>query len=458
MTQWRSMRPAAVALSIALLLVTSGAAPRAQSPAPPGARVDALSQMADEVAAEVEQLRGWTFKRPVLHERVDAATARRYLQRQIAASLPPARQGVVQAFLRTSGLIPPDCDLASSLAKVLDEQVAGYYDPHTGTLYLVDRPDPMPTALERAVVAHELTHALDDQQVGIATLVDPEARRTQDADVVLTSLGEGSATSLMTHFLLKEAAAGKVSPLEFGAYFAREMRRAQELGQNARYFNAMFGSYLIGAAFLAKGDFQKVLGLPDDRLVGENFVAAWKTPPRSSEQILHPEKYWDPAQADEPIVIDDRSVERWLARPGRQVIHRDTLGELLTALLTEPRDFPKDAGKLMSATAWTNPGAIGWGGDRFYLLAAGPTVEEAGRVLNGVKGVWITAWDGARERARFLDALEKGYPPPGYAAERVGVRTAIIFIGFDAGERAGMMKRLVRFPLRMTRAGRAVER
>lgn len=452
------MRHLARLLSVAAALcVVAEPVVRGQAPTPPSAaQAERLSQMADQVAAEVEQLRGWKFKQPVRRERVDVKAFRRHVEKQIDLTLPAARRGVTQAFLRIAGLIPPDCDLLSAALAVLEQQVAGYYDPATGTLYLVDLTEPMPELMQRIVLAHELAHGLDDQQVGLRAMVEPAPSRSEDAQVVLSSLGEGSATSLMFHYLLRQASGGLNSP-ELTAFFAKEADRAKILERMPRYFNAMFATYTIGAAFLAKGDLAAIFTQPDDRATGESFRMAWASPPRSSEQILHPAKYWSDAARDEPVVIDDASAEAWLGRPGRQVIHRDTLGELLTALLTAPPGSAGAASQMMSPSAWTNAGAAGWGGDRFYLMASGSTPEAAGRDLKDLRGVWITTWDSAAERAEFLRSLEAGSPPPGYSAVTAGTRTAILFVGFEGAERDAMMQRVLASPPKMTKGGQAWE-
>ena len=161
------------------------------------APTDLPHNTADQVATDVEKLRGWTFKRPVRKERTTVAEAKRYFERRIDVQLPPPRRALMEAFLRTAGLIPAGADLRASLATVLEQQVAGYYDPATGTLHLVDRADDMPAFMQRTVLAHELTHALDDQYLGLGDLDKPDPQSTEDADIVKGSLAEGSATALM---------------------------------------------------------------------------------------------------------------------------------------------------------------------------------------------------------------------------------------------------------------------
>jgi hypothetical protein len=416
-------------------------------------QADQLIRLADEVAREVEQLRGWTFKRPVKKERIPVARARQDIRRMLLASDKPERRARLQAFLRVAGLIPPDCDLLATSLTVLDQQVAGYYEPATRTLRLVDRPNPMPVFVERMILAHELTHALDDQYLDLASLMKPGSG-TEDTDFVATALGEGSATSLMLQHMFAAQRSGRFSLAELSQYVTGELERARTLEQLPRYFSAMFGSYILGAGFLAKGELATLLTQPDNRAIGEALLAARRSLPRSSEQILHAEKYWDPARRDEPVVIDDRAMSLWLARDGRHILHRDTLGELLTAILTEPRDSPRDLTRLQTVGAWTNPGAAGWGGDRFYLLAnhSGPDVLKTTKEL---QGVWVTAWDTPKDRDEFLAALEKGSPPPNSTAVSVGRQLAVVFMAIDQAERESLIRRLNILPLAMTRGGRA---
>ena len=113
--------------------------------------------------------------------------------------------------------------------------------------------------------------------------------------------------------------------------------------------------------------------------------------------------------------IDDEAAAKWLAQPGRWVLRKDTIGELLVAILTTPRDKAPSLASLQSADAWTTPVARGWGGDRFFLLGSGSSALDAARALKELKGVWITVWDTPVDSGRVhrvpglvLDAIADG--------------------------------------------------
>jgi hypothetical protein len=443
-----------LALAVWLGLVSSGPAGPAAAPAPPAVSKpgDSLASLADDVARDVEQLRGWKFKRPVRKERVSLARAHEDLARMLIASDKPEHRARIQAFLRVAGLIPHDCDLLGTSMAVLDQQVAGYYEPETRTLRLVDRSSALPPFVERMVLSHELTHALDDQYMDLRAMLRT-GEASEDAGFVATAVGEGSATSLMLQEMAADQKSGRFNFTDLSQYVTAELDRARTLEQLPRYFSAMFGSYIVGAAFLAHGDLATILAQPDNRAIGDALLAARRDMPRSSEQLLHPEKYWDETRRDEPVVIDDKTMSLWVSGPDRRIVHRDTLGELLTAILTEPRGSERSLMQMQSAAAWTNAGALGWGGDRFYLIANKPGPDVL-RTTGGLQGVWVTTWDTPRDRDKFLAALASGCPPPGSVAVPVGSQTAIIFIAFTDSDRAALMRRIGVLAGAMTRDGR----
>jgi hypothetical protein len=69
-----------------------------------------------------------------------------------------------ELVLKKFGLLPRDFDLEKLLVSLLREQIAGYYDPKTKTVNLLDW---VPVEEQEPVLAHELTHALQDQDIGL---------------------------------------------------------------------------------------------------------------------------------------------------------------------------------------------------------------------------------------------------------------------------------------------------
>ena len=67
-------------------------------------------------------------------------------------------------MLKKFGLLPRDFNLETFLVALLKEEVAGYYDPKTKTVNLLDW---VPMEEQEPVMAHELTHALQDQEMGM---------------------------------------------------------------------------------------------------------------------------------------------------------------------------------------------------------------------------------------------------------------------------------------------------
>jgi hypothetical protein len=103
-----------------------------------------------------------------------------YLKKNMAEDKDVQRLRRTELVLKKFGLLPKDFDLQTFLVDLLEEQVAGYYDAKTKTINLLDwvAPD-----LQRPVLAHELTHALQDQSFGLDKWLK---RGTEDLDTKRT--------------------------------------------------------------------------------------------------------------------------------------------------------------------------------------------------------------------------------------------------------------------------------
>src|SRR6266496_2682444 len=87
-----------------------------------------------------------------------------YLKKNMAEDKDVQRLRRTELVLKKFGLLPKDFDLQTFLVSLLEEQVAGYYDSKTKTVNILDWVVP---DLQRPVLAHELTHALQDQSFAL---------------------------------------------------------------------------------------------------------------------------------------------------------------------------------------------------------------------------------------------------------------------------------------------------
>ena len=95
------------------------------------------------------------------------------------------------------GLLPSDADYEKLLFDLLTEQVAGFYDPYTQTLYIADW---LPLEMQRPALAHEIEHALQDQHFDLKQFSQP-LKEDGDRQLARAALVEGDGTALMLEFV-----------------------------------------------------------------------------------------------------------------------------------------------------------------------------------------------------------------------------------------------------------------
>jgi hypothetical protein len=202
-----------------------------------------------------------------------------------------------ELVLKKFGLLDRSFHLRPFLLSLLTEQIAGYYDDKTQTMNLLDW---VPEDQQLPVMAHELTHALQDQRVGLVKWNDQEVKGVakdvdednqhivvDEADTAREAVLEGQAMISFGDYALKGS--GKTMKdvpemadrIEAGAgdtAGSPVMARAPLLLQQALLF-----PYVEG------------LGFEEHLLVRQGteraFAGALDRPPSTTSEILHPEKY-----------------------------------------------------------------------------------------------------------------------------------------------------------------------
>lgn len=403
---------------IVLSLPVAGQEPSA--PVEPGKTLtsEEAVAIAREIIPEVEEMRGLEFKREVPIEIIDEDKAIEYVQARLAEFQSPEELAHVQVVYELLGLIPEGLDLLETFLELLREQAGGFYDPETGTFYVLDS---IPRAVAPVVIAHELTHALDDQYFGLDKRLK-KVNGDDDRMLAFSAVHEGSATCVMTLHLSRAMMAGEIDPAGLQEFFESEQEKAAKLEQLPVVFRRqLIAPYTLGAEFLVRGNMLRLMsgGFPV-----EDVNRVYDDPPSSSEQILHPQKYWGDGERDEPRPVDLDDTGKALGRDWTRVM-QGTLGELTLGIIVGAPTPAADFQSTQQAADWTNDAASGWGGDAWELWRReGKTVLLVG-----------TVWDSPTDAEEFAAALTPG---GGLSWKLVGDTVALV-----AGESGKKTDRLL---------------
>jgi hypothetical protein len=333
-----------------------------------------------ELMVESEKIRGLKFLRPVPVQIQDRAAITAYVESQIEEKELEKSRSVYTAL----GLLSPDLDIRSLLLRVLGEQILGYFDPKTNKLVVRDdiirsiesgeRDSPNPLVDEARVdLVHELIHALQSQHLSLSENID--LKRDNDAENAYRSLIEGDATlAMIGYMLIKQQPDARLSQLTGNPNWIRSLAAmidqmpvaGPELANAPKIVSVpLLSAYVDGLAFVANLHAQN----------GWKAVnAAHRSPPTSTEQILHPERF---LRGDLPNIVKIPDLPA-LTREGYELVDEDTLGEL------EMRVYFAQVGNDDAAER----AAEGWGYDRLRLYRKNSDATSV---------IWFTTWDDENE-------------------------------------------------------------
>src|SRR5580692_8393170 len=158
-------------------------------------------QAADEVLAEMSKILSLPVKEPLKKSVRSREEIREFLIRQMREDKDDTKRYADQKALEALGLIPKGYPLDQKLLSLLTEQIAGMYDPKTREFFIADWTSP---ADQRMIMAHELTHALQDQHFHVEKWGDA-AKPNDDGELARSAVLEGSATVAMLDYLLRDS-------------------------------------------------------------------------------------------------------------------------------------------------------------------------------------------------------------------------------------------------------------
>jgi hypothetical protein len=403
---------ARVLAAVAALAVISLVADDRRVAAEPDASADgadslrALLRRTDAIAREVSRIRGLPLKRPIPNDVVDRAELRARLVK-MAADEKVAAENAAEAFaLERWGMIPPGLDYEAMLLDLLTEQIAGYYDTETKKLTISRSAGDDPMWAEM-VLAHELEHGLQDQSFDLHRFEDLPASEG-DAAAARRALVEGDGIAVMVEVMVARSRA-KVdwANPELAVAIDKSMSvpgpdddQLDKVPLAVR--EVMLFPYRAGIGFVAALRRRQPWSAVD---------AAFARPPRSTEQILHPERYF---ADDRPIAIDIRVPP---ALSGYAIAHSTVWGELGFALWLRSHAIDQQSAE---------DAAAGWGGDRAIVLAR-PGDHRPGKAV----GIARTDWDSEADAIEAAEAAAKALAHAVVGATLEASPTRLRLLGVD---------------------------
>lgn len=361
-----------LALLLLICLSLWGFTPRgqAQAGAPGSAQNAAIISTTAAVLKETSELRELAILRSVKSGAQSRSDIERMIIRNLDNDTTPAEMHATEVLLRAFGLAPSDFAYRPFLIKLLTEQVAGYYDPKAQQFYLADW---IELEGQKPVMAHELTHALQDQHFNLKRF-EKWPKGDSDAELAAHALIEGDATLAMTLYMAKNP----MIALAFIRSLGGQASSSEQFKQAPRALReSLLFPYEAGAAWATQ-----VYRRGGWNLVSEAFTKL----PQSTEQILHVEKYFS---YEAPVKLTLPDLKSLLGPTWKQIDY-DVNGEWGFYLILD--EFLNNSNESKHASA-------GWGGDRYAIYE--------GARPNDVLLAQLSAWDTAVDAREFFDAYLK---------------------------------------------------
>jgi hypothetical protein len=379
--------------------------PRSQAPAGEGARATQepekiispeeakeLFKSVDEILEFASQDTKLPIKEEVKRRLVARSEVQAFIQKNMEEDKDTQRLERSEVVLKKFGLLPRNFDLRTFLVALLKEQVAGYYDPKTKTVNLLNWVD---VESQRPVLAHELTHALQDQSFGLEKFMQsaesaahagdptPADIATDEEQAARQAVVEGQAMVSLLDYSL--APTGKtmldmpqiVEALKQGMLVGSAdtptFRTAPVFLQETLTFPYRYGIDFTAALLTAGG---RDLA----------FAGAFKDPPRTTREIMEPQTYLAHEKIEPVKLIDfDKDFK------GYDRFDIGAMGEFDVAVLAEQYAGGDEARAIYPH----------WRGG--YYFAGRPKGDKTAPL--GV--LYVSRWSSAQKAAEFAAVYAK---------------------------------------------------
>jgi hypothetical protein len=352
---------------------------------------------ADEMLQRMSEITGLKLLTPLKKSLRSREEIRAYVIKQMNEEKNPAERYADTRTAEALGLLPKGFDLDTFMVNVLTEQVEGLYDPKTQEFYIADW---SPVSDQRMVMAHELTHALEDQHFHIEAW-SRAARPNEDAELARDAVLEGSAMAAMVDYLMLGTGRSLKDLPEFDpSMLLGELEGTPTLKSAPPFLkDALIFPYISGLNFSAA--VLKSNGWPA-------LSGVFEKPPISTQQILHPALY---KSGKTPATVLLPPLEKMLgkdwARLDENILGEFGWKEVLKQFLDD------DRAKSLAAS---------WEGDRYAVYEQ----KETKKLILVTRLHLDNEEHAARFFGQYSEAFEKKY------SERTNLLRRPNFFQFDS--------------------------
>jgi hypothetical protein len=326
------------------------------------------------LAEQLTKISGMPLRHPVPCDFISKDKIAEFLNKRVKEVAKPEEVRAEELTLKKFGLVPADFDLAKSTVDLLTEQAAAFYDYDKKKLFVTDS---TPNDSQQPVLAHEIAHAIADQNYNLGKFIK-QGRKSDDGSTARLAVMEGQATWLMSELLARKMGQSlKGSPALLAAMSGINDNGAGQFPvfdksplylRQTLVFPYTKGMLFQHAAF--------------DRDGQQGFTEVFTKPPVSTQQILHPEKYFEGVKPTNPDVPNPKL-------KGFKSLVGGSLGELEHNILLEQYVSKESAADI----------APHWRGSNFVLMEN----KKANRIVL----LYASEWDSPDAARRFFQAYRE---------------------------------------------------
>ena len=361
-----------------------------------------LFSSVDEILAFAAADTGFPQKANVKRRLVSSADVEQYTREQEAKAGFAQRFARSEPVMRKFGLLPKDFNLGEFLIKANGKQIAAYYDFDTKTISMLNW---IPLDKQKPILAHELTHALQDQNYNLKhwMKLEPEQLAKADADpdddstsTVRRAVVEGQAQVVYLDYVLApfqrsvQNTPGLIYQMEEPAVQAVA---DSELLHNAPMIVRELGTFPYKAGLIFEGELLQKGGKE------MAFAGAFAHPPRTTHEVLQPKAYLEHETSPSVALPDLRAI----VGSKYEVYDSGTVGELDLRALFKQYGERRAADELAAA----------WQGGRYVAFRRINDAASTQPSLADLALVYVSRWKSAQAAGRFAkiyaDAVTQRY-------------------------------------------------